>query len=192
MPAEQPAVPPPAPPPPIPHGPPIALELAKRVAAAAEAEARKNGWPMAIAITEPTGALVHFLKMDDVQYASIELAMVKAKTAAIYRRPTKMFTEALGNGHLMFLTFPDLCAAPGGLPLGRRRQADRRDRRQRRRRPPGRYRRASRRGGAASTFRQSMLILAALATADHRRRSCGDERREIRRRARAGLRRPAA
>jgi len=117
MPAEQPAVPPPAPPPPIPHGPPIALELAKRVAAAAEAEARKNGWPMAIAITEPTGALVHFLKMDDVQYASIELAVVKAKTAAIYRRPTRMFNEALGNGHLIFLTFPDLCAAPGGLPL---------------------------------------------------------------------------
>jgi glc operon protein GlcG len=111
------SAPPPAPPPPIPHGLPITLELAKRVAAAAEAEAGKNGWPMAIAIAEPTGALVYFLKMDDVQYASIELAMIKAKTAAVYRRPTKMFTEALGNGHLMFLTFPDLCAAPGGLPL---------------------------------------------------------------------------
>ena len=96
---------------------PVTLELAKRVAAAAEAEAHKNGWPMAIAIAEPTGALVCFLKMDDVQYASIELATAKAKTAAIYRRPTKMFTEALGNGYLMFLTFPDLCAAPGGLPL---------------------------------------------------------------------------
>ena len=72
---------------------------------------------MAIAIAEPTGALVYFLKMDDTQYASIELAMAKAKTAAIYRRPTKMFTEALGNGHLLFLTFQDLCAAPGGLPL---------------------------------------------------------------------------
>jgi len=96
---------------------PISLERAKRVAAAAEAEAKKNGWPMAIAIAEPTGALVYFLKMDDVQYASIELAIAKAKTAAMYRRPTKMFTEALGNDHLMFLTFPNLCAAPGGLPL---------------------------------------------------------------------------
>jgi glc operon protein GlcG len=114
---DKPFVPPPAPPPPIPHGLPIALELAKRVASAAEAEAKKHGWPMAIAIAEPTGALVYFLKMDDVQYASIELAMVKAKAAAIYRRPTKMFTEALANGHLMFLTFPGLCAAPGGLPL---------------------------------------------------------------------------
>jgi glc operon protein GlcG len=115
--ADKPSVPPPAPPPPIPHGTPIPLDLAKRIAAAAEAEAHRNGWPMAIAIAEPTGALVYFLKMDDVQYASIDLAVVKAKTAAIYRRPTKMFTEALGNGHLMFLTFPDLCAAPGGLPL---------------------------------------------------------------------------
>lgn len=110
-------VPPPAPPPPTPHGVPITLDLAKRVAAEAEAEARKNGWPMAIAIAEPTGALVYFLKMDDVQYASIELAIAKAKTAAMYRRPTKMFTEALGNDHLMFLTFHSLCAAPGGLPL---------------------------------------------------------------------------
>ena len=115
--AEKPSVPPPAPPPPIPHGLPITLDVAKRVAAAAEAEARKQGWPMAIAVAEPTGALVYFLKMDDVQYASIELAAVKAKTAAIYRRPTKMFTEALGNRHMMFLTFPGLCAAPGGLPL---------------------------------------------------------------------------
>ena len=111
------SVPPPAPPPPIPHGTPITLEHAKRVADAAEAEARRNGWPMAIAIAEPTGALVYFAKMDKVQYASIELAKAKAETAARYRRPTKMFTDALGNGHLMFLTFPGLCAAPGGLPL---------------------------------------------------------------------------
>ncbi len=115
--ADNTSVPPPAPPPPVPHGMPISLELAKRVAAAAEAGARKHGWPMAIAIAEPTGALVYFLKMDDVQYASIDLAIAKAKTAAMYRRPTRMFTEALGNDHLMFLTFHSLCAAPGGLPL---------------------------------------------------------------------------
>ena len=115
--ADTPSVPPPAPPPPLPHGMPITLEQAKRVAIAAEAEARKNGWPMAIAIAEPTGALVYFAKMDDTQYASIKLAKAKAETAAQYRRPTKMFTEALDNGHLFFLTFEGLCAAPGGLPL---------------------------------------------------------------------------
>ena len=115
--ADKSPVPPPAPPPPIPHGMPISLELAKRVAAAAEAEADRNGWPMAIAIAEPTGALVYFAKMDGTQYASIKLAKAKARTAAIYRRPTRMFTEALDNGHLFFLTFEGLCAAPGGLPL---------------------------------------------------------------------------
>jgi glc operon protein GlcG len=76
----------PPPPPLIPHGMPLTLDLAKRVAAAAEAEATGNGWPMAIA--EPTGALVYFLKMDNTQYASVELAKAKAKTAAVYRRPT--------------------------------------------------------------------------------------------------------
>jgi glc operon protein GlcG len=115
--ADKPFVPPPAPPPPIPHGLPITLDLAKRIAAAAEAEARKNSWPMAIAIAEPTGALVYFLKMDDTQYASVDLAMAKARTSALYRRPTRMFTDALDNGHLFFLTFEGLCAAPGGLPL---------------------------------------------------------------------------
>jgi glc operon protein GlcG len=117
MPEGKSSAPPPAPPPPIPHGMPLTLEQAKRVADAAEAEARKNGWPMAIAIAEPTGALVYFVKMDGVQYASIKLATAKAETAAQYRRPTKMFTDALANGHLFFMTFPGLCAAPGGLPL---------------------------------------------------------------------------
>ena len=96
---------------------PISLEQAKRVAAAAEAEASRNGWPMAVAIAEPNGALVYFLKMDNTQYASVRLAEAKARTSALYRRPTKMFTDALANGHLFFLTFEGLCAAPGGLPL---------------------------------------------------------------------------
>jgi uncharacterized protein GlcG (DUF336 family) len=96
---------------------PISLEQAKRVADAAEAEAHNNDWPMAIAIAEPTGALVYFAKMDGTQYASIKLAKAKAETAATYRRPTRMLTEALDNGHLLFLTFEGLCAAPGGLPL---------------------------------------------------------------------------
>ena len=65
---------------------------------------------MAIAIAEPTGALVYFVKMDNTQYASIELAMAKAKTAAKYRRPTKMFTEALGNGHSCLPDFRGICA----------------------------------------------------------------------------------
>jgi len=107
----------PAPPPAVPHGMPITLEQARLAAAAAEAEASKNGWNMAIAIAEPSGALVYFLKMDNTQYGSIQIAQAKARTAALFRRPTKMFTDALGEGHLFFLTFEGLSAAPGGLPL---------------------------------------------------------------------------
>jgi uncharacterized protein GlcG (DUF336 family) len=107
----------PAPPPTPPYGIPITLDQAKRAAAAAEAEAAKNGWNMAIAIAEPSGALVYFQKMDNTQYGSIKIAQAKAQTAALFRRPTKMFTDALADGHLFFLTFEGLSAAPGGLPL---------------------------------------------------------------------------
>jgi uncharacterized protein GlcG (DUF336 family) len=107
----------PAPPPALPHGAPITLEQARRAATAAEAEARRNGWNMAIAIAELSGALVYFLKMDNTQYGSIRIAKAKAETAALFRRPTKMFTDALGDGHLFFLTFEGLSAAPGGLPI---------------------------------------------------------------------------
>jgi uncharacterized protein GlcG (DUF336 family) len=107
----------PAPPPTPPHGMPITLEQAKRAVAAAEAEANKNGWMMAIAIAEPSGALVYFQKMDNTQYGSIKIAQAKAETAALFRRPTKMFTDALHDGHLFFLTFQGLSAAPGGLPI---------------------------------------------------------------------------
>jgi uncharacterized protein GlcG (DUF336 family) len=96
---------------------PITLEQAKRAAAAAEAEAKKNNWTMAIAIAEPSGALVFFEKMDNTQYGSIKIAQAKAQTAALFRRPTKMFTDALADGHLFFLTFEGLSAAPGGLPI---------------------------------------------------------------------------
>lgn len=107
----------PTPPPTFPHGMPITLEQAKRAAAAAEAEAKKNNWTMAIAIAEPSGALVYFQKMDNTQYGSIKIAQTKAQTAALFRRPTKMFTDALADGHLFFLTFEGLSAAPGGLPI---------------------------------------------------------------------------
>src|SRR4051794_10319565 len=107
----------PAPPPALAHGVPITLEKARQVAAAAEAEARRNGWTMAIAIAEPSGALVYFAKMDSTQYGSIKIAQAKAETAAQFRRPTKMFTDALADGHTFFLTFDGISAAPGGLPI---------------------------------------------------------------------------
>ena len=108
----------PAPPPPIPHGDAdhAGAGAARRGCGGGRGETARAG-RMAIAIAEPSGALVYFLKMDNTQYASIKLANAKAETAAKYRRPTKMFTDALADGHLFFLTFEGICAAPGGLPL---------------------------------------------------------------------------
>jgi uncharacterized protein GlcG (DUF336 family) len=107
----------PAPPPMHPYGTPIPLEQAREIAAAAAAEARRNGWAMAIAVCEPTGALVYFEKMDNTQYGSIKIAIAKAETAAHYRRPTEVFTKAIAAGNLYYMTFEGLSGAPGGVPL---------------------------------------------------------------------------
>jgi uncharacterized protein GlcG (DUF336 family) len=107
----------PAPPPAPPFGWPITLEQAMKAAAAAEAEANKINIKMSIAVVEPTGELVYFRKMDGAAYSSIQLAQMKAWTAARYRRPTKAFYDGVEGGHPFFLTFPGISAAPGGVPI---------------------------------------------------------------------------
>src|SRR5262245_45973526 len=82
-------------PPQTPYGTPIAIESAKNVAAACVAEARKNNWNMAVAIVDSAGFLVYFERMPNTQLASVDLSIEKAKTSALYRRPTKTFQEAL-------------------------------------------------------------------------------------------------
>lgn len=86
------------PPPFIPYGLPITIENAKLAAAAAVIEARSHKWAMAIAIVDPAGMLVYFEKMTDAQNASVELSLEKARTAALFRRPTRLFQEALAAG----------------------------------------------------------------------------------------------
>jgi glc operon protein GlcG len=81
-----------------PYGPSINLEAAKRAAAAAVAEVRKNNWNMAVAITDPAGELVYFEKIDGTQAASINIAVEKARSAARFKRPTKVFQDALASG----------------------------------------------------------------------------------------------
>ena len=81
----------PSPPPVIPYGAPIVLEAAKKVMAAAEAEAAKNNWPMAIVIVDSTGHLVMLHRLDNTQYGSIPVAEDKANTALNFRRPSKVF-----------------------------------------------------------------------------------------------------
>jgi uncharacterized protein GlcG (DUF336 family) len=87
------------------------------VAAAAEAEAKKNSWSMAVAIVEPSGALVYFSKMDGTQYGSINVALDKATSAALYRRPTAAFNAGLKAGNTYLMQLRGANAVPGGLPI---------------------------------------------------------------------------
>ena len=101
------------------YGTSINLEQAKKVLAAAEAESRKNGWPMAIAIVDTSGNLVAYEKMDDTQTASVMVAQDKARSAAIYRRPAKVMQDAVAGGGagIRFLNLRDASVVEGGLPI---------------------------------------------------------------------------
>ena len=108
------AAPPAAPPP---YGEPITLELAKKIAAAAEAEAKKLNLNDAIAIVEPNGTLVYLQKMDGTQYSGGNVAIDKATSAAIFRRPTAAFDAGLRAGATYLLTLRGMNAVPGGIPI---------------------------------------------------------------------------
>lgn len=100
------------------YGPPITNEQAKAVAAAALAEARKNNSPMAVAVVGPTGDLVYFEKMDGTQLASIEIARGKARTAVIFRRPSRVFADQHAARNRAFTSFPEQpVASEGGVPI---------------------------------------------------------------------------
>jgi glc operon protein GlcG len=101
------------------YGPSIDLERAKRVAGAAVAEAARNQWAMAIAIVDTAGLLVYFEKMDDTQVGSVRVAMDKARSAALFKRPTKVFQDALAGGGagLRILKIREAIPVEGGLPI---------------------------------------------------------------------------
>jgi uncharacterized protein GlcG (DUF336 family) len=107
------------PPPIIPYGLPITIDNAKLAAAAAVAAAHSQGWAMAIAIVDPAGLLVYFEKMDDTQNASVELSVEKARTAALFRRPTRVFQDALaaGGDNLRVLGLTGVMPNAGGIPI---------------------------------------------------------------------------
>jgi uncharacterized protein GlcG (DUF336 family) len=104
-------------PPPPDYGTPLTHEQAKIAGNAAFAIAKENNWRMAIAVVGPTGELIYFEKMDGVQHASTEMAMMKAKAAAFYRRPTKAYADAIVAGNRTFVTFPHMIASEGGIPI---------------------------------------------------------------------------
>ncbi len=94
----------------------LTLELAKQLAAAAEAEALKNKWTVVIALVDDGGHLVYLQRLDDTQYASIEVAQRKAQTAIAFKRPSKVFEDATGAGKVAVMSLP-IIALEGGVPL---------------------------------------------------------------------------
>jgi len=102
----------------IPYGQSIGAEKAKQVLAAAEAEGKKRNWKMNIAVVDTNGELVHFLRMEGAQIASVNVSIGKARTAARFRRETRVFYNAYETGHPYVSTLdPTLIASPGGFPL---------------------------------------------------------------------------
>jgi glc operon protein GlcG len=102
----------------IPYGQSIGLEQAKQVMAAAEAEAKKRNWKMNIAVVDTNGELVQFERMEGAQIASGSISVGKARTAARFRRESRLFYNAFETGHGYVSTLdPTLVASPGGFPL---------------------------------------------------------------------------
>jgi uncharacterized protein GlcG (DUF336 family) len=101
------------------YGPSITSDMAKKVAAPAIAEARKNNWAMAIAIVDPAGDLVYFEKMDDTQVASVTIAQEKARSAARFKRPTKALQDGLiaTPDGIRLLALAGAVPVEGGVPL---------------------------------------------------------------------------
>lgn len=102
-----------------PYGPSITLAQAKKVADAALAPARANGWTVVVAIVDPGGHLVYLEKLDQTQVGSVLIAEEKARSAAIFKRPTKMFQERLARGGdgLLVLRLAGAVPVEGGVPI---------------------------------------------------------------------------
>lgn len=104
---------------PNPYGPPVSVEAAKKAAAAALAEAVKNHWNMAVAVVDPNGTLIYYEKMDNTQIGSAKVSINKARSAALYKRPTKALQDALASGGagMRVLGLEDAVPVEGGVPL---------------------------------------------------------------------------
>jgi uncharacterized protein GlcG (DUF336 family) len=95
----------------------LTLEDAKRVAAAAEAEAQRNGWRVVIAVVDDGGHLLYLQRSHDTQFGSVETAVAKAHAAVAFQRPTKASEDAVLSGRLIHLALPGVIPAEGGVPL---------------------------------------------------------------------------
>jgi glc operon protein GlcG len=95
----------------------LTLDVAKKVAAAAEAEATKRGATVVIVVVDDGGYPLVLLRLDNTQVASVDVGIGKARTAAIFRRPSKVFEDQVRNGRVAALALPGATPLQGGVPL---------------------------------------------------------------------------
>lgn len=95
----------------------LSLADAKALAAAGSAKAKADGWNVVIAILDVGGNLIYLERADGTQLGSIEVAQEKARTALLFKRPTKVFEEAILGGKVHMLSLPGATKVEGGLPL---------------------------------------------------------------------------
>src|ERR1051326_96030 len=95
----------------------MTLEAAKKMMAAGEAEARKNGWDVAITIVDANGDLIMFQKLDDTQVGSVKVSQGKARAAALFKRPSRVLEEMIAGGKTAFLAVEGIVPLQGGVPV---------------------------------------------------------------------------
>jgi glc operon protein GlcG len=95
----------------------VSLEAAKKIAAAAEAEAVKRNWTVAIAVVDVGGGLILFHRIDDVQSGSLDIAIGKARTAARFKRATRALGDAVTKGNVGIIALQGIVPLSGGLPI---------------------------------------------------------------------------
>jgi glc operon protein GlcG len=95
----------------------LTLEVAKKIAAASEAEAKKRGATVVIVVVDDGGHMLLLERLDDTQVASVEVGIGKARTAAIFRRPSKVFEDQVRDGRVAALALPGATPLQGGVPI---------------------------------------------------------------------------
>lgn len=99
------------------YGTPVTIDQAKKIAAGVVAECLSNKWNVAVAVVDTAGNLVYFERIENTQTASMDIAIMKAKAAATYRRPTRVFLDTIAKAGPAIMTLPGVVASPGGVPI---------------------------------------------------------------------------
>ena len=95
----------------------LTLAAARKIVAAAEAEALKHAWPVVIAVVDDGGNLICLQRLDNAQFGSVDIAIQKAKSVVAFKRPTKAWEELLASGQQRVLGLPGVMSSEGGVPL---------------------------------------------------------------------------